>query len=336
MSARPVMPESEETQAALGAALREGQGTGARLERWAAHPLSKRGKRRAVRYDLQTRVTGVAAACRRECVGKFYERDADARKTAAVLRQLAGADFRRGGDLVIPGVLGYHAPLRLLLLTYEPGESVIAAMAREPARVLPAIGGGLAALHALPVRLEETTSVTAVLEGLRRRIDDLVTRFPGERVLLQEILSALERVAPCDPAPATFLHGDLGPAQLLWQAGRLVMLDFDKCTLGDAAMDLANLFVQLRRLTRRKPGKLPAFDVLRRGILAGYGKRSGRGAGLMERIGWYEAVMLVRKIQFLAADRTRHPEAGKIEQRQAEVTGLLGELPTLVRRACDR
>jgi aminoglycoside phosphotransferase (APT) family kinase protein len=336
MNAWPVMSESEETQAALGAALRAGQGTGARLERWTAHPLSKRGKRRAVRYDLETRMTGVAAAGHQECVGKFYERDADARRTAAVLRQLAGADFRRGGDLVIQGVLGYHAPLRLLLLTYEPGESVIAATAREPARVLPAIGRGLAALHALPVCLEETTSVTAVLEGLRRRIDDLATRFPGEGDLLREILRALERVAPRDPVPAAFLHGDLGPAQILWQAGRIVMLDFDKCTLGDAAMDLANLFVQLRRLTRRKPGKLPALDDLRRGILVGYGRHSGRDAGLIERIGWYEAVMLVRKIQFLAADRTRHPEAGKVEQRQAEVIGLLSELPTLVRSACDR
>jgi len=106
-------------------------------------------------------------------------------------------------------------------------------------------------------------------------------------------------------------------------------LDFDRCTRGDPALDLGNLLTQVRRLTLRKPGKLPDFSLLRWGILDAYQRWSQPDPGLAERVAWYEQVMLVRKIQFLASDTTRHKEAEAMRQRQAEAIGLLRELPAL-------
>src|SRR5439155_327256 len=94
---------------------------------------------------------------RYEWLGKFYDEDRDARRVASVLRQLAEvtASGARTGPAV-PGVIAYHAPERLLLLTYEPGEPVASAIGHTTLPVVSAMGRALAALHAAPIVLEET------------------------------------------------------------------------------------------------------------------------------------------------------------------------------------
>jgi aminoglycoside phosphotransferase (APT) family kinase protein len=275
-------------------------------------------------------VNGVPPLQHYQWVGKYYERDDDARRVATVLRELAASDCYARGDLVIPSLRAYHAPLRLLLLGYEPGTSVTAALARDHAVVLSAIGRALAALHGATATLARTAAAAAVLESVRQRVADLCARYHGEAVALRQMLTRLERRIPGDPPAPSFLHGDLGPVQLLWQAGRIVFLDFDRCTHGDPALDLGNLLTQLRRLTLRKPGKLPDFATLRRGLLDAYQLWSPTDPDLTERVAWYEQVMLLRKIDFLASDTTRHREAEALRHRQAEAAQLLGKLAALV------
>jgi aminoglycoside phosphotransferase (APT) family kinase protein len=212
------------------------------------------------------------------------------------------------------------------LLSYEPGESVIAAIAQHNGLVLSAIGRALWALHSAPVILDTVTSPEAVAGDLPQRIAHLGSRFPGANVALRHVLSGLERRAPSGPAVPSFLHGDLGPAQLLWQRGRIVVLDFDECTRGDPALDLGNLLTQLRRLTLRKPGKLPAYTSLRPRLLEAYQRWSPPDADLPRRVAWYERIALLRKIHFLATDTTRRKGAEAMRERQAEAVGLLKEL----------
>jgi aminoglycoside phosphotransferase (APT) family kinase protein len=330
MNLRLAMPDPVQTQDALSAALRDFLGAEARLEGWVARPVSKRGKHRALRYDLNARMGGAPGVRHYQWVGKFYEREDDARKVAVVLRELASAVGPTRGELAVPAVLAYHAPLRLLLLTYESGGSVIAALAQHRALVLPTLGRALALLHSTPIPLEGIVSAADVLDDLGQRVADLCARFPGEAVSLRRMFSTLEREAPGAPGAPSFLHGDLGPAQLLWQTGRVVVLDFDKCARGDPALDLGNLLTQLRRLTLRKPGKLRNFASLRQGLLEAYARESPPDSDLAARVAWYERVMLLRKIHFLALRATRHKEAETMRQRQAEAIGLLRELPALL------
>ena len=304
----------EDTQTMLAAALHDTHGADAELEAWTADPLSKRGKRRVVRYDLHVRLSGVPHLQRFQCVGKFYERDAEARRVAAMLRELAAAGCGDRGGFVVPSVLAHYEAL--LLLTYQSGESVTKAIARDGPDVLAAIGRALAVLHAAPVTPD--------------RIADLCARFPAKAAALRRLLVGLEHHAPAVPETLSFLHGDLGLAQLLWSAGRIVILDFDDCTRGDPALDLGSLLTQLRRLTLRKPGKLPDLACLRRALLDAYQRWCSDDRGLTERVAWYEQIVLLRKIHTLEFDRTRHPEVEAIRERQAEAIRLLEELPVLV------
>jgi hypothetical protein len=333
MNRLPTGFSGEQVQELLRQVLRELHGPKTRLDNWTAAPVSKRGKLRAVRYDVEARSAGEPELRRHQWVGKFYERDDDARRVAAVLRELADFGCRSREGLVIPSVLAYHATSILLLLAYESGESLIGALARQHAPVLLAIGRALATLHKAPVTIKVTTSATAVLDRLRRRVADLCARFSDRRIILQRKLAQLEREMPRGRVASSFLHGDLGPAQLLWQAGNIVMLDFDKCTRGDAALDLGNLLTQIRRLTLRKPEKLPDFALLRWSILDAYKRWSPPDPGLLKRVAWYEQVTLLRKIQFLASDTTRHKDAESRQQRQAEAVGLMRELPALLETA---
>ena len=318
-----VSPTGAGERDVLSAALRLMRGPDASLEDWSAQPLTKHGKQRVVRYDLRARAAPGREVCYLQWVGKFYEDDGAARRVAAVLLQLAGSDCGVRGEVEVPRVLAYDAPRRLLLLTHEAGESVVSAIAHQRGPVVPAIGRALAALHGTPVSLDATTAPARVLGDLRPRVADLCARFPGQAGALRAALTRLERDAPPQRAALSFLHGDFGTANLLWRPGRLVVLDFDRCTRGDPALDLGYLLTQLRRVTLRKPGKLPEFASLHSAILEAYQRWSPPDPALGRRVAWYEQATLVGKIHVLAFDLTRHPEPEARRQRQVEAGELL-------------
>src|SRR5205814_3029939 len=93
---------------------------------------------------------------------------------------------------------------------------------------------------------------------------------PARAGALRYTLTRLEQEVPPASAAPSFLHGDFGTANLLWRPGRLVVLDFDRCTRGDPAADLGYLLTQLRRVTVRKPGKLPEFASLHSAVVDGF------------------------------------------------------------------
>ena len=318
-----VSPTREDEQGILSAALRQVRGPAVSLEDWSAQPLAKHGKQRVVRYDLHARAAHGGELFSLQWVGKFYEDDGAARRVAAVLRELAASDCGARGEMEVPRVLAYDAPRRLLLLTYEGGESVVSAIAHHRGPVVPAIGRALAALHGTPASLEAITCPADVLDDLRPRVTELCARFPGHAGPLRYALTRLAHDAPAAAAAPSFLHGDFGTANLLWRPGRLVVLDFDRCTRGDPALDLGYLLTQLRRVTLRKPGKLPEFASLHSAILDGYQRWSPPDPALGRRVAWYEQATLVGKIHVLAFDLTRHPEPEARRQRQVEAGELL-------------
>ena len=242
-----VSPTRDDEQDVLSAALRQVHGPGVWLEDWSAQPLAKHGKQRVVRYELHARVAHGGELFSLQWVGKFYEDDGAARRVAAVLSQLAGSDCGVRGEMEMPRVLAYDAPRRLLLLTHEAGESVVSAIAHQRGPVVPAIGRALAALHGTPLSVDAITFPAGVLDDVRARVTDLCARFPGHAGVLRYNLTRLEQEVPPASAAQAFLHGDFGTANLLWRPGCLVVLDFDRCTRGDPALDLGYLLTQLHR-----------------------------------------------------------------------------------------
>jgi Phosphotransferase enzyme family len=308
--------------AVLRATLHELHGAAAELERWTATPLTKRGRRRVARYELCVRRADQPRVERHEWVGKTYARPEDGQRVAALVRQLAASGCGERGGFVTARVLGYHASCGLLLLSYEPGESVTKAIVRDTGVVLGAIGRALAVLHTVSVASNRTTDAHTVLLDLTPRIAELAGQFAGAAALLHAQLGRLAGAAPRRSAPPALLHGDLGLAQLLWRSGTLVILDFDEWTRGDPALDLGTFLTQLRRLTVRKPGKLPSFDGMRSAVLEAY-QRWSSDADVVQRVAWYERATLLRKIHSLVFDVTRHPEPDALRQRQIEAQRLL-------------
>jgi ABC-type multidrug transport system fused ATPase/permease subunit/aminoglycoside phosphotransferase (APT) family kinase protein len=322
------MPNPSDELAALTAALRDLYGPAVVLESWSADPLTKRGRHHVVRYDVRARVPGKDRVQQHAWVGKFYERDDDARTVAGVLIQLSGVSAANRDTLIVPRVLAYQPAQRMLLQTFEAGESVLSAIPKHHGEVEAAIGRALATLHQSDVQTDATTPPAEVVRRLRRKVGELITQFPNWAPTLRHTLDTLEHQTPRNPATLRFLHGDLGAAQMRWHAGRIVLLDFDNCTRGDPAMDLGTMLAQLRRLALRKPDKIPDLSVARLNLLAAYEGAMPRDPGLAQRIAWYELAALLRKIHFLVFETTRHPDADAIEQRRAEALRLMGQLPS--------
>src|SRR5439155_1645575 len=144
------------------------------------------------------------------------------------------------------------------------------------------------------VELEVWSTQPLAKHGKQRvvRYDVHARTAPGGAGVLRDALARLEHAAPPAPAAPSFLHGDFGTANLLWRPGCLVVLDFDRCTRGDPALDLGYLLTQLRRVTLRKPGKLPEFASLWSAILEAYQRWSPPDAALASRVAWYEQATL--------------------------------------------
>jgi aminoglycoside phosphotransferase (APT) family kinase protein len=277
-------------------------------------PLTDRARNRVVRFDFRA-----ADGTELRCVGKFYDREEDACRAAGVLSALTAI-----GTVAVPHVLDYDAARRLLVLTYEEGEALTPALAADEGAVASAVGRALAALHAAPVVVDRVTSAARVLDDLRSRVAELHARLPGSTGSLQQTLFELERDTPPGGAasPAAFVHGDFGPANLLWNGREVVVLDFDRCSQGDPALDLGTLFTQLRRSALRAPGRFPDLALVRERVWDAYGRDDRE---LAARVAWYERAVLVRKIHSLALDTTRHTRPERILQRRAEAVRLMEE-----------
>ena len=310
--------EREETYAVLTQALREVHGTDVHLEAWTSDAqFTEHGKKRVVRYDLEVRMAGLPQPQCYSWVGKYYEDEEKALLVASVLRIIGGSDAARAAGLVVPTVLPYHPPSHLLFLTYEYGESVATAISRETGIILATMGRALAALHGMRITPPTTTSPETVLVDLRPKVEELSSWLPGEGSRLRRAFAQLEDQTPRPASPTSFVHNDFGPANLLWRAGELVVLDFDRCTRGDPALDLGNFLVQLRRSSIRHPERLINFALARRALLEEYGRWCSSDHILEDRVAWYERAIVLRKIHRLW-DETKNPEP-EDDERQIPV-----------------
>jgi len=319
--------------AALTTAVREHYGAGARLERWNGRVLAERRGRRVLRYAVEVR-TGedqAGGAGHIEWIGKFYPAEPETPgRVARVLAALEAAGFSARSGMTLPHVVAYVPAHHLLLLTYVPGEQVLRLRAlslfdRDYTALLEPIAHGLAALHSVVVTTERVKTTEGIVAGLRRRAGDLRMEFPDEATRIGRIFAAIEQTAPPDLARPALLHGDFGGSQLVWDGGRLGLIDFDKCALGDPALDLANFVVQLRRRALLDVPDAPPVETLRELLLAAYQRHGADAevlAGLAERVIWHERAVLLKKIHYLAR-HTKH-------ERRGQALPLLRLLETLV------
>src|SRR6266480_1970164 len=210
----PAPPLSRaETTAVLGEVLRRVRGADARLVDWTAERL-KHGRHPVVRYDLRVTLGGGGDTRRDSWVGKFYRHDEAARRVADLVAALAPTGLRARGGVVIPAVLAYHPPHRVLFSVYERGQALAAAILQFGGRVVATLGRAVAAFHATPLHVATRITPQAVLDDLRSRIargDDRVAAAWGSRPRAPAV--ATERRRDARPRPLRARRPGAGPGQ---------------------------------------------------------------------------------------------------------------------------
>ena len=307
-----VQPDDARIAAALHWAVRAAYGPAAHLTRWRATELTNRGGRRVVRYDLTLSDGAMGETGEMDgtgpvrWIGKFYDSAETAARVAATLRELEAGDYTERCGARAPRVVSYDPGLRLLLATFEPGEPVVSQLDGDWRVIVPAVARALAALHALPAPDWGNAMPAEIVADLRRRVDALFDWLPDQADALRSTLASLERRAAALPAPTALTHGDFGAGQLLWERGRLVVLDFDKCGRGDPALDLGNFTAQLRRRALLD-GLAAPVETMRDLLLDVYAHEAGDADDrddLAARVAWYEQIVLLRRVHFFARQGT--------------------------------
>lgn len=225
-----------------------------------AHRPERRG---VVRHHDGSRFTKVVPASRVAAL-------------AGALRTAATWDGVR-----VPAVLDSDDVRGTVTLATLPGQTLherLRAVGQDDAATLhddaAAVGAALARLHAVPPpRGADRPPRHDVEAELRVTADWLV--LAAEHAGLDLDRSGLLRGARTQaralvPTPPVVLHRDLHDKQLLLDRGEVGVLDLDLISLGEAALDLANLLVHLE--LRAHQGLLPPSAVrpLADAVLEGY------------------------------------------------------------------
>lgn len=181
-----------------------------------------------------------AKAVRRE------RRCTDLAHAAGVGAQVVAADEERG----------------LLLIRWIPGRALTGPRLLEP-QTLDGVATALRMLHAgaLPRhRVRPADDRRRYLKAARASTDPLVGVLVGTEAALDELVEALLATVPHD----VLVHGDVVPGNVIVDAHRTHLVDFEYAGRGDAAFDLGNLVASAsfdraaaRRLVRAYCGDDP-------------------------------------------------------------------------------
>jgi aminoglycoside phosphotransferase (APT) family kinase protein len=230
--------------------------------------------------------------------GKLYSTSEDGERIFRLAKQIAEwlALHEEGVTSVRP--LAHVAGDAVILYPQIPGTPLSEHLRRTThslASSLKNTGAALYALHQLPQAVAgplEVHDFVAEVEQIARTSEHVCTLLPSVGATLKALLDqARELYERMPPEPPTFAHGDF-KAEHVWVApGGLTLMDFDKCHVGDPALDLGKFLADLRFWC-----SVYGQHELRQAqeqFLAGYG--SGASVERVVRARLYEAIELVKQ-----------------------------------------
>ena len=106
--------------------------------------------------------------------------------------------------------------------------------------LMPALGGQLAALHALPLELDRVGDVSQQLRQLQDVVRVMHWNFPRQRTATEASARALADGLTRRSLPLRPLHGDLHPRNVLVDGDRLSLIDLDGMRMGPVELELGS------------------------------------------------------------------------------------------------
>jgi aminoglycoside phosphotransferase len=245
--------------------------------------------------------------------GKVYGAQ-DATVLFAQMQALWDHARTRAPELVLARPLGCAASLNALWQSSPGGEPLLEALdSIDLVMVLRRVAAALAALHRCDLRPARVWRVQEESMKLRRAQAALGRFYPMLQPRIDAVLERLQATAPGEAPRLVPVHGDFHCNQVLVDADRVAVIDFDLFGMGDPLHDLARFLSRFRvyahgklsaalisqgqasflstyeilvpwRVDRRRLGWLMAALLVNRQVLKAVKRLSGGGSQPVERL----------------------------------------------------
>ena len=216
-----------------------------RLQHVAPHVVRYKPERKCLlRYDLTW--TGREAGEMPRVVWARIARQSKFERTRNILARLHAAATGIGLDL--PQPLGLAPDLGMEFFGHVPGIVLFASVERDDFPALcRRVGDALRRFHTLPLQVEEVFDVHAQLKRLAENAVEFAWMVPREAKRIAEIEREIAlRLQAETSSPLRFIHRDFHGDNILVSAdGRLALIDFEDCAMGEPADDIGSNWAQL-------------------------------------------------------------------------------------------
>ena len=264
----PAAVDGSAMAAVLEAALARHAG-GARLQAVEAHVMRYKPERKCVlRYDLtwaDSKVVGAPSVVWARLARRTkFERTRDI--LPRVHARAAGLGFE------LPEPLGLVPEFAMELFGAVPGVVLVdLVQSSEFPALCRRVGEGLCRFHALPVEVEKVLDVAAQLVRLEKNAVAFRWLLPAERERIAAVERELTaRLRARAPSPRRLIHGDFHGDNVLVADGRLMLLDFEDCALGEPADDVGSNWAHLTSHVQKAAARSALPEAGRRAFREGY------------------------------------------------------------------
>jgi phosphotransferase family enzyme len=250
------------------------------------------GERHVLRYDA--RVQGATEDSQLSVFARLYEGEQGSR-SIRVGRYLGEVFSEAGADFAVAPSLGYLPAHRALLSGRVPGAPLSRALPTTAGstRHLRRVAAVLRSIHAAPPEPvdDHRHEFEHEIQAATRASRYIAALSPSTGAAIQSILERAQALhARVPQEPPGFVHGDF-KLDHLWVTPRaLTVIDFDRCCIGDPALDIGKLLADLRWWYAMQ-GRLDV-DRAQRQFIGGY--FGDRRPPRLFRSRLYETVLLVK------------------------------------------
>jgi Ser/Thr protein kinase RdoA (MazF antagonist) len=255
------------------AALLAGHLPECRDQRWrirdvVCEPLQyKPGRLCTLRYTVTLDRSGTFDEHRVEVFGKVY-RDDRWQQSYALLEATWQASIASGGTWAAAQPVAAVGSWRLIMQRAVRGrqfrhvlgdlttDDAVEADLRDAEAHLAAVASAVHGLQQAPIALGSWLDFRALLNAQRDNLSYLHQVHPRIARELQQLRETIERLADASPSSTVgFAHGDFAHGNVLVDAGRIGIIDFDRAGQAEAAYDAAYFLTHLSSFALRHPAR---------------------------------------------------------------------------------